>query len=126
MEAGGHLRGRLGLHALLGEVLDAVEIPVLAAGGIGSGRDMAAVLSAGASGVTMGTRFVAAEESPAHPEYVNALIESKSEDTVVTEVFSFGSPNAPHRVLRLSIRSRAIVQGRCGGKKKAVRDRGMV
>jgi NAD(P)H-dependent flavin oxidoreductase YrpB (nitropropane dioxygenase family) len=118
MEAGGHLRGKLGLHALLGEVLDAVEIPVLAAGGIGSGRDLAAVLSAGASGVTMGTRFVAAEESPAHPEYVNALIESKSEDTVITEAFSYGWPNAPHRVLRSSIEAAQSFKGDVVARKK--------
>src|SRR5205807_2215219 len=50
IEAGGHIRGKIGVLALLSEVLDAVDIPVLAAGGIGSGRSLAAVLAAGAAG----------------------------------------------------------------------------
>ncbi len=117
-EAGGHLRGKLGRHALLGEILDAVEIPVLVAGGIGSGRDMAEALSAGASGVTLGTRFVAAKESPAHPQYVKALIESKSEDTVVTEAFSYLWPNSPHRVLRSSVEAAQAFKGDVVARKK--------
>ena len=76
-EVGGHMRGRLGLLALLPEVLDAVEVPVLAAGGVGTARGVAAALAAGADGVRVGTRFVAATESGAHPEYVAALVESR-------------------------------------------------
>ena len=72
---------------------------------------MAAVLSAGASGVTLGTRFVAAEESPAHPEYVKALIESKPEDTVITETWLYGWPNAPHRVLKSNIEAAQSFKG---------------
>jgi NAD(P)H-dependent flavin oxidoreductase YrpB (nitropropane dioxygenase family) len=74
VEAGGHVRGRIGLLALLSEVLEAVDTPVLAAGGIGTGRAMAAALGAGAAGVRVGTRFVAATESEAHPAYVDALL----------------------------------------------------
>ena len=66
-EAGGHIRGTTGLPALLDEVLAAVEVPVLAAGGIGSARAMAAALAAGADGVRVGTRFVATAESGSHP-----------------------------------------------------------
>jgi nitronate monooxygenase len=98
-EAGGHVRGRLGLLSLLPEVLDAVEVPVVVAGGVGSTRGVAAALAAGADGVRVGTRFVAAAESGAHPEYVAALVEASSEDTVVTETFSAEWPDAPHRVL---------------------------
>src|SRR4051794_18526959 len=65
--AGGHVRGTIGVLALLDEVLEAVDVPVLAAGGIGTGRALAAVLAAGADGARVGTRFVAAEESDAHP-----------------------------------------------------------
>jgi NAD(P)H-dependent flavin oxidoreductase YrpB (nitropropane dioxygenase family) len=101
--AGGHVRGTIGLLALLDEVLPAVTVPVLAAGGIGSGRAMAAALAAGASGVRVGTRFVAAEESGAHPEYVRALIAAEAGDTVYTGAFSVGWPDAPHRVLRSCI-----------------------
>jgi nitronate monooxygenase len=101
--AGGHVRGTISLLALLDEVLDAVKIPVLAAGGIGTGRAMAAALAAGADGVRVGTRFVAAEEAKAHPQYVDALIAARANDSVYTEVFSVGWPDAPHRCLRASI-----------------------
>jgi nitronate monooxygenase len=121
VEAGGHVRGRVGLVTILSEVLDSVSstIPVLAAGGIGSGRAMAAALSAGASGVRVGTRFVAAEECPAHPDYVKALIESKAEDTVLTETFSYGWPNAPHRVLRSCVEAAQSFKGDVVGRTKA-------
>lgn len=99
-EAGGHVRGKTGLLALLGEVLPAVKVPVVAAGGIGTGRAMAAALAAGASGVRVGTRFVAAEEAGAHPAYVEKLIAAEAKDTILTETFSANWPNAPHRVLR--------------------------
>ncbi len=98
--AGGHIRGTIGLQGLLDEVLQAVRLPVLAAGGIGTGRAVAAALTAGASGVRVGTRFVAASEADAHPMYVDQLIAAHAEDTVYTEAYSVGWPNAPHRVLR--------------------------
>jgi nitronate monooxygenase len=102
-EAGGHVRGNLGLLTLLSQVLDVIDIPVLAAGGIGTARGMAAALAAGAAAVRVGTRFVAAQESAAHPRYVDALIASSAEDTVLTETFSTDWPDAPHRVLRSSV-----------------------
>jgi len=103
IEAGGHVRGTIGLLPLLDAVLNGVQIPVLAAGGIGSGRSMAAALAAGADGVRVGTRFVAAVEAQAHPDYVRALIEARPEDTVYTEAYSTNWPDAPHRVLRSCI-----------------------
>ena len=99
-EAGGHVRGRLGLLPLLGEVLEGVEVPVIAAGGVGTARGVAAALAAGAAAVRVGTRFVAAAESGAHPEYVDALVGAASEETALTEAFSAVWPDAPHRVLR--------------------------
>jgi nitronate monooxygenase len=111
IEAGGHLRGHIGLMALLGQVLEAVDLPVLAAGGIGTGRAMAAALAAGAEGVRVGTRFVAAEEAEAHPEYVKALIAAEAKDTVYTEAFSTGWPNAPHRCLRSSVEAAQAFTG---------------
>lgn len=103
IEAGGHVRGTIGLLALLEQVLEAVDVPVLAAGGIGSGRAMAAVLAAGADGVRVGTRFLAAEKAEAHPLYLEALIAAEAQDTVYTEAFFNGWPNAPHRVLRSAL-----------------------
>ena len=82
-EAGGHVRGSIGLLALLDEVLAAVEVPVVAAGGIGSGRAMAAALAAGADGVRVGTRFIAAEETGAHPRYLEQLFAARASDSVL-------------------------------------------
>src|SRR5205823_4578935 len=99
VEAGGHVRGTTSLLALLDEVLAAVDVPVLAAGGIGSGRALAAALAAGADGARVGTRFVAAAEAGAHPAYVDALIAARAADTAYTDAFSVGraDPPGPHR-----------------------------
>jgi nitronate monooxygenase len=103
VEAGGHVRGQVAAFPLLAQVLDAVGVPVLAAGGIGTAHSVAAALASGASGVRVGTRFVAAAESGAHPKYVEALLAARAEDTVLTEEFSVMWPDAPHRVLRSAI-----------------------
>jgi NAD(P)H-dependent flavin oxidoreductase YrpB (nitropropane dioxygenase family) len=102
-EAGGHVRGRQGLLPLLAEVLDGVGIPVVAAGGIATARGLAAVLACGAGAARIGTRFVASAESGAHPAYVQALLAGSAADTVLTEAFSAGWPDAPHRVLRSAV-----------------------
>lgn len=104
VEAGGHVRGTLPLLALLDATLPALGIPVVAAGGIATGRALAAALAAGASAVRVGTRFAATTESDAHPEYVRALIGASGDDTVLTTAFSTGWPDAPHRVLRRAVR----------------------
>jgi NAD(P)H-dependent flavin oxidoreductase YrpB (nitropropane dioxygenase family) len=88
---------------LLDEVRAAVDRPVIAAGGIGTGRAMAAAITAGADGVRVGTRFVVADGSAAHDDYVDALIAATADDTVVTTVFGDGWPDAPHRVLRSAV-----------------------
>jgi len=110
-EAGGHVRGKIGLLALLGEVLPTVKVPVVAAGGIGTGRAMAAALAAGASAVRVGTRFVASEEAGALPAYVDKLIAADAKDTILTEAFSTNWPNAPHRVLRSCVEAVERFQG---------------
>jgi nitronate monooxygenase len=102
-EAGGHVRGTTVLDEVLAETLGVVSVPVVAAGGIGTAERVASVLGAGASAVRIGTRFLAAAESGAHPSYVEALIRAGRSDTVVTEAFGSNWPNAPHRVLRSAI-----------------------
>jgi NAD(P)H-dependent flavin oxidoreductase YrpB (nitropropane dioxygenase family) len=72
---------------------------------------MAAALAAGASGVRVGTRFVAAEEAGAHPVYLSALCRGRAEDTVYTEAFGANWPNAPHRVLRASLEAAQRFEG---------------
>jgi len=105
VEAGGHIRGTLGLMPLLAQVLDKVSIPVLGAGGIGSGRGLAALLAAGAAGARMGTRFIAAAESNAHPDYVRAIISAQAEDSVRTNRFEVECALCPstHGVLRSAL-----------------------
>jgi NAD(P)H-dependent flavin oxidoreductase YrpB (nitropropane dioxygenase family) len=103
IEAGGHVRGTLGLLPLLDEVSAVIDLPIVAAGGIGTGAAMAAALVAGADAVRVGTRFMAASESIAHPTYVEALIGASADDTVITTAFGDGWPDAPHRVLKSSI-----------------------
>jgi nitronate monooxygenase len=89
---------------LLDAILDAVSVPVIAAGGIASARGVAAALAAGAQGVRVGTRFIAATESDAHPAWVGAVIDAAAEDAVVSVAFNVGLPQpGPHRVLRSSI-----------------------
>jgi uncharacterized protein (DUF2237 family)/thiamine monophosphate synthase len=93
IEAGGRARGGVGLLPLLDEVLDAVEVPVIAAGGIASSRGVAAVLAAGAAAARVGTRFLAAEEAATHPVYLDALLRAAGSDAVLTEAYS--APPAP-------------------------------
>jgi nitronate monooxygenase len=89
---------------LLDSVLDAVSVPVIAAGGIATERGVAAALAAGADGVRVGTRFIAATESDAHPAWIEALIDARPDDAVVSNAFNTGMPEpGPHRVLRSSI-----------------------
>jgi NAD(P)H-dependent flavin oxidoreductase YrpB (nitropropane dioxygenase family) len=116
VEAGGHVRGTLPLQALLDATLAAVEIPVIAAGGIATGRSMAAALAAGAAAVRVGTRFAATAESDAHPEFVRALVEAAGDDTVLTTAFSTGWPDAPHRVLRRAVEEARALEADVAGR----------
>jgi nitronate monooxygenase len=104
-EGGGHGEPLVGTLPLLEGVLDAVSVPVLAAGGIASGRGLAAVLAAGASGAWMGTAFAAATESLASAAARTALFAAKETDTVTTTVIdaALGYPwpaEYPERILR--------------------------
>lgn len=83
MESGGHI-GQTTTMALLPQVVDAVSVPVVAAGGIADGRGLAAAFMLGAEAVQMGTRFVAAKESIVHENYKHQILKAKDIDSVIT------------------------------------------
>ena len=89
-EAGGHT-GEIGALALVPQVVDAVRIPVLAAGGIADGRQLVAALALGAQGVVVGTRFIATPEAHAAPKYREAIVHSGEADTIRTRCYT-GKP----------------------------------
>lgn len=82
-ESGGHI-GEITTMCLVPQVVDAVSVPVIAAGGIADGRGMAAAYMLGASGVQIGTRFLAAEECQIHPTYKQLVVDAKDTDSIVT------------------------------------------
>lgn len=82
-ESGGHI-GELNTMALVPQVVAATSVPVLAAGGIASGRQLAAALMLGAEGVQMGTRFLTVEECTVHENYKVKVLKAKDSDTIVT------------------------------------------
>lgn len=90
LESGGHI-GETTTMALVPQVVDSVAVPVVAAGGIGDGRGLAAALSLGAQGVQLGTRFVCAEECIAHAKFKEMLLQARDRATVVTG-YSMGHP----------------------------------
>ena len=95
MESGGHIGAQTTM-TLVPQVVDAVEVPVIAAGGIADGRGVAAAMMLGAQGVQMGTRFVTAKESIVHANYKECVIKARDIDSVVTGM----STGHPIRVLR--------------------------
>ena len=108
VEAGGHVWGRRGLSVLLPEVVDAVEVPVAASGGIVDGRGLAAALALGADGIHCGTAFLASVESFAHDYHKQRLIAAGSGDTVHTDLFAINwPPDSPVRVLKNSVTAAA-------------------
>ncbi len=100
-EAGGHVRGTTSIWELLPATVEAVKpLPVLASGGIGDGAGLAKALQLGAQGVSLGTRFVASDESWLHPAYKQRIVDSNAEDTIYNELYDVWWPGAPHRTLR--------------------------
>lgn len=95
MESGGHI-GKMTTMTLVPQVVDAINLPVIAAGGIGDGRGMAAAFMLGAEGIQMGTRFLAATESKVHPNYKKAIFDAKDVSTTITGEFV----GHPSRVLK--------------------------
>ena len=103
-QAGGHVQASMLLEKALLEVFQTTKntLPVLASGGISCGKDIQKYIALGASGVVMGSRFVASHESGAHPVYKENLVNSKSDDTVLTVCMNKGWDNASHRIIRNS------------------------
>jgi nitronate monooxygenase len=103
-EAGGHVRGSVATLPLVPAVVDAVApVPVIAAGGIGDARGVAAVLALGAQAAWLGTRFLLAEEMPIHQDYRRRLIAAAETDPQwYANLYEVGWPDSPHRALRNS------------------------
>ncbi len=102
-EAGGHVRGEVSTLALVPAVVDAIApVPVVAAGAIGDGRALAAILALGAMGAWIGTRFLMAIEANIHPDYQAALVPATAADTFISALFDVGWEDAPARALRNS------------------------
>ena len=101
VEAGGHVKSTTSLSTIIPAMVEAVgPVPVIAAGGIATGRGVVAALTLGAQAVSMGTRFVASEEVQVVQAYKQRIVDSTAEDTVYTTLFDVGWPDAAHRVLR--------------------------
>ncbi|MBR6401718.1 MAG: enoyl-[Firmicutes bacterium] len=114
MESGGHV-GRTTTMALVPQVVDAVNIPVIAAGGIADGRGMAAGFMLGAKAVQIGTRFLVANECTVHENYKKKVLKAKDMDTVTTGQIT----GHPVRVLKNKLaRQFAVVEKEEGGKEK--------
>jgi nitronate monooxygenase len=113
VEAGGHVRGTTPRQELVDSALArGVSIPVVAAGGITTAEHVQAAIHAGAAAVRVGTRFVATNESGAHPAYLAALLSARSaQDTILTTAFGGGWPDAPHRVLRSAVAAAEAFDG---------------
>ncbi len=98
-EAGGHLQGEVATMPLVPCVADAVDVPVVAAGGVADGRGLAAVLALGADAAWLGTRFLATEEARVHRAYRERVLAASESETTDTELFDKGWPGMPHRVV---------------------------
>jgi nitronate monooxygenase len=103
-EAGGHVRSQVATLPLVAAVVDAVApVPVIAAGGIGDARGVAAVLALGAQAAWLGTRFLLAQEMPIHDEYRRRLLNAVETDAQwYPDLYEVGWSDAPHRALRNS------------------------
>ena len=111
-ESGGHV-GEMTTMALVPQVIDAVNVPVIAAGGIADGRQLAAAFALGACGAQIGTCLLVAEECPIHPNYKAALLKAKDSDTIVTGRIG----GTPVRVLKNRMSREYVRQEKAGADK---------
>ncbi len=111
-ESGGHV-GEMTTMTLVPKIVDTVSIPVIAAGGIADGRQLAAAFALGAVGVQIGTCLLASEECPIHPAYKEAVIKAKDNDTVVTGRIA----GTPVRILKNKMAREYVKQEKAGADK---------
>jgi nitronate monooxygenase len=113
-EAGGHVWGGVATLPLVPAVVDAVApVPVIAAGGIGDARGVAAVLALGAQAAWLGTRFLLADEMPIHEEYRRRLIAASETDAKwYPNLYDVGWPDSPHRAIHNSTAEKWEAAGR--------------
>ena len=111
-ESGGHV-GEMATMALVPQVVDAVDVPVIAAGGIADGRQLAAAFALGACGAQVGTCLLVSEECPIHPNYKAALLKAKDSDTIVTGRIG----GTPVRVLKNRMSREYVRQEKAGADK---------
>lgn len=111
-ESGGHV-GEMTTMALVPQVVDAVDVPVVAAGGIADGRQLAAAFALGACGAQIGTCLLVSEECPIHPNYKAALLKAKDSDTIVTGRIG----GTPVRVLKNRMSREYVRQEKAGADK---------
>ena len=112
-ESGGHV-GETTTMALVPQVVDNVQIPVVAAGGVADGRGLAAALALGAQGVQVGTRFACSQESIAHPRYKERILEANDRSTVVTGY----TTGLPLRALKNSLTEQYLALEQAGASKE--------
>ena len=111
-ESGGHV-GEMTTMTLVPKVVDSVNIPVIAAGGIADGRQLAAAFALGAAGVQMGTCLLASTECPIHDNYKQAILKAKDNDTIVTGRIA----GTPVRVLKNEMSREYVKQEKAGADK---------
>ena len=114
-ESGGHI-GETTTMALVPQVVDAVDLPVIAAGGIADGRGLAAALALGACGVQVGTCLLTSTECPIHENYKDALLKARDSDTIVTGRLG----GTPVRVLKNRMSREYVRQEKAGADKAAL------
>ncbi len=100
VEAGGHVQGSTPLLSLVRKIREAVELPIVAAGGIGDAVAARNAIAAGAQAVACGSAFLAASEADVNPRYLARILAADASDTQMTGLFDIGWPHAPHRVIR--------------------------